>query len=130
MLWPCMSVCLCVCFCHNLVFYYYYYLNISSGDWSIFKLNATHPPDHSHLCPLKCHLIFFLTRRNSGNIEQAIIPICETNMADKKFVGKLFSASPFWVFGFTIETSTLEYTGWANKNGTRPNFYDNFGKCT
>ena len=24
-------------------------------------LNATHPSDHSHLCPLKCHLIFFIT---------------------------------------------------------------------
>jgi len=22
-------------------------------------LNVTHPSDHSHLCPLKCHLIFF-----------------------------------------------------------------------
>jgi len=25
---------------------------------SILYLNATHPPDHSHHCPLKCHLIF------------------------------------------------------------------------
>ena len=37
------------------------------------------------------------------------IPICGTNVADKKFVGKLFCASRCWVFGFTIETSTLEY---------------------
>jgi len=26
---------------------------------SIFYLNVTHPSDHSHLWPLKCHLIFF-----------------------------------------------------------------------
>jgi len=26
---------------------------------SIFSLNATHPSDHSHLCLLKCHLIYF-----------------------------------------------------------------------
>jgi len=25
---------------------------------SILYLNATHPSDHSHLCLLKCHLIF------------------------------------------------------------------------
>jgi len=25
---------------------------------SVFYLNATHPSDHSHLCSLKCHLIF------------------------------------------------------------------------
>jgi len=25
----------------------------------LFFLNITHPSDHSHLCPLKCHLIFF-----------------------------------------------------------------------
>jgi len=23
------------------------------------SFSATHPPDHSHLCSLKCHLIFF-----------------------------------------------------------------------
>jgi len=27
-------------------------------------LNATHPPDYSHLCSLKCHLIFFPYRQN------------------------------------------------------------------
>jgi len=29
---------------------------------SIFYLNITHPHDHSHLCSLKCHLIFFPDR--------------------------------------------------------------------
>jgi len=28
---------------------------------SVFYLNITHPSDYSHLCSLKCHLIFFLT---------------------------------------------------------------------
>ena len=26
---------------------------------SVFYLNATHPPDHSHLCSLKCRHVFF-----------------------------------------------------------------------
>ena len=36
-------------------------LSLSSllGIESIFYLNATPPPDHSHLCSLKCHHIFF-----------------------------------------------------------------------
>jgi len=29
---------------------------------SIFYLNITHPSDHSHLCPPKCHLVFFPDR--------------------------------------------------------------------
>jgi len=33
---------------------------VSLSAWkSAFYLNATHPSDHSHLCSLKCHLIFF-----------------------------------------------------------------------
>ena len=43
---------------------------------------------------VKCYL------KKRENIEQAIIPICGTNMADKKFVGKLFSVNPCWVFWF------------------------------
>ena len=31
---------------------------------SIFYLNITHPSDHSHLCSLKCHLIFFPVNSN------------------------------------------------------------------
>jgi len=34
-------------------------LFLNSTCNSIFYLNVTHPSDHSHLCPLKCHLIFF-----------------------------------------------------------------------
>ena len=29
---------------------------------TVFYLNITHPSDHSHLCSLKCHLIFFPDR--------------------------------------------------------------------
>jgi len=36
-------------------------LSLNSTWNSIFYLNATHPPDHSYLCPLKCHLISFDT---------------------------------------------------------------------
>ena len=28
-------------------------------SFSLTRYNATHPPDHSQLCSLKCHLIFF-----------------------------------------------------------------------
>jgi len=28
-------------------------------SFSLMRYNATHPPDHSQLCSLKCHLIFF-----------------------------------------------------------------------
>jgi len=35
-------------------------LNPSLG--TILQLNATHPSDHSHLCPLKCHHIFISYR--------------------------------------------------------------------
>jgi len=28
----------------------------------IFYLNSSHPPDHSHLCPLNCHLTVFSYR--------------------------------------------------------------------
>ena len=31
-------------------------------ELSILYLNITHPSDHSHLCSLKCHLIFFPDR--------------------------------------------------------------------
>ena len=31
-------------------------------EFHIFYLNITHPSDHSHLCSLKCHLIFFPDR--------------------------------------------------------------------
>jgi len=46
---------------------------------SVFYLNATNPSDHSHLCSLKCHLIFFpyrpgltrqLTWRNNVTTER------------------------------------------------------------
>ena len=37
-----------------------YYLSLSRPfTWnSVLKIDATHPSDHFHLCPLKCHLIF------------------------------------------------------------------------
>jgi len=37
-------------------------LSLNSLFETFFQLNTTHPPDHSHLCPLKCHLIFFSDR--------------------------------------------------------------------
>jgi len=38
---------------------------------SVFYLNITHPSDHSHLCSLKCHLIFFPDRPSlTSNLKQ------------------------------------------------------------
>jgi len=37
-------------------------LSLNSLLGTVFYLNITHPSDHSHLCLLKCHLIFFPDR--------------------------------------------------------------------
>ena len=37
-------------------------LSLNSLLGTVFYLNITHPSDHSHLCSLKCHLIFFPDR--------------------------------------------------------------------
>ena len=34
--------------------------------------NSTHPSDHSHLCPLKCHLIFFSYRPGLTSMQHTI----------------------------------------------------------
>ena len=38
-----------------------------NSTWNYFYLNITHPCDHSYLCPLKCHLIFFLSTAVTSN---------------------------------------------------------------
>ena len=50
-----------------LLQYQYYIIYSQSSSqlltWnSVFYLNILHPSDHSHLCSLKCHLIFFPDR--------------------------------------------------------------------
>jgi len=51
------------CFVVVTRLYHLILVSFSTLTWSsIFKFNATHPSDHSHLCPLKCHLIFFSYR--------------------------------------------------------------------
>ena len=45
--------------CYVMLCYVRPYLSLSSLLRNLFYLNATHPPDHSHICLLKCHLIFF-----------------------------------------------------------------------
>jgi len=37
-------------------------LSLNSLLGTLFYLNITYPSDHSHLCSLKCHLIFFPDR--------------------------------------------------------------------
>ena len=40
---------------------YFYFSQLLTWNF-VFCLNITHPSDHSHLCSLKCHLIFFPDR--------------------------------------------------------------------
>jgi len=37
-------------------------VSLSTLYLELYNLNTTHPSDHSHLCLLKCHLIFFSYR--------------------------------------------------------------------
>jgi len=39
----------------------------------IFYLNITHPSNHSHLCPLKCHLIFFPYRPGLTSMQHTTV---------------------------------------------------------
>jgi len=41
-------------------------------------INATHPSDHFHLCPLKCHLIFFSYRPCLTSVRQYFAHNCCT----------------------------------------------------
>ena len=48
---------------------YHLFLVSERLNWnSIFYLNITHPSDHSHLCSLKCHLIFFSNRPGLASV--------------------------------------------------------------
>jgi len=48
-----------ICFAVVLISCRLFIVSLSlSQVFTIFYLNITHPSDHSHLCPLKCHLIF------------------------------------------------------------------------
>ena len=46
-------------------------LSLSSLLGNPSQLNATHPPDHSHLCSLKCHHIFFPYRPGHTSMQHA-----------------------------------------------------------
>jgi len=51
------------CFAVVLRLYHLFVVFLNSLlETLVFYLNATHPSDHSHLCLLKCHLIFFSYR--------------------------------------------------------------------
>jgi len=40
---------------------------------SVFYLNTTHPSEHSHLCSMKCHLIFFPYRPGLTSMQHAAL---------------------------------------------------------
>jgi len=59
------------------------FLNLSQLiTWkSICYLNATHPPDHSHLCSLKCHHIFFPYRPGLTSMQHTASHTAEVHLA-------------------------------------------------
>ena len=46
-------------------------LSLNSFLWSLFFSLTPHPPDHSHLCSLKCHHIFFPYRPRLTSMQHA-----------------------------------------------------------
>ena len=52
-------------------------LNLLLGTLS-FYLNITHPSDHSHLCSLKCHLIFFPDRPGLTSVQHTTLHTAAT----------------------------------------------------
>jgi len=54
--------------------YHLILVSLSTFTWnSIFYINATHPSDLSHLCPLKCHLIFFSHRPDLTSMQHTTL---------------------------------------------------------
>ena len=90
---------------------YQYYIIYSQSfsqllTWkSIFYLNITHLSDHSHLCSLKCHLIFsiicviwlcyFCCCSRELEVVRAIIPLsaCLEAFASPTFVDDFYSSA-------------------------------------
>ena len=52
--------------------YHLFLISLSAPVNCVFQLNATHPPDHSHLCSLKCHLIFFPYRPGLTSMQHTL----------------------------------------------------------
>ena len=52
---------------------YHLLLVFLSTPWKVFYLNITHTSDHSHLCSLKCHLIFFPDRPGLTSVQNTTL---------------------------------------------------------
>ena len=50
------------CFVVVSILYHLFLVFLSTPYLELLYLNITHPSDHSYLCSLKCHLIFFPDR--------------------------------------------------------------------
>jgi len=61
------------CFAVVPILFHLFLISPSSllGNMS-FYLNATHPSDHSHLCLLQCHLIFFPYRPGLTSMQHTV----------------------------------------------------------
>jgi len=69
----------------------------------IFYLNITHPSDHSHLCSLKCHLIFFPDRP----LHDCLYYSCTTSRCDK-VIFAVFSYDSEFQTGRLLALKTLQ----------------------
>ena len=58
-----------------------------------FKLNVTHPSDHSHLCLLKCHLVYF-PYIPGPIVEYGEYPTCDQHYSIGGSNDAVFAVSP------------------------------------
>jgi len=73
---PC-ATCAYSATCSTVVPRLYHLFLVSLSTWNlqlyIYNLNTTHPSDNSHLCLLKCHLIFFSYRPGNTSIQHTTL---------------------------------------------------------
>jgi len=57
------------CFAAVSLLYHLFLIFLSTPHLELYYLNITHPSDHSHLCSLKCQLIFFPDRSGLTSVQ-------------------------------------------------------------
>ena len=93
---------------------------------SVFQLNATHPTDHSHLCSLKCHHVFFPYRPGLTSMQHAASHTAAVQPSSHNqrhvLIGKQWYQLPELIP--TNSNSKSMQTLWQNSNGNRLNLGD------
>jgi len=73
--------------CHLILFSH------STLYFELYNLNTTHLSDHSHLCPLKCHLIFFSHRPGLTSMQMQHTTSHTTAVQSPSHINYI---SPYW----------------------------------